>query len=114
MEDPSLLPTLSDRFRLNTASKLVHVDHPYGLGNNDLFDWVCPSDNRPLVTERCWLCISDLGCITHRGKGADMETVAGIFDSREVAEHVVGQIHLLRVPDDHIALLTPDMSKRQV
>jgi hypothetical protein len=43
-----------------------------------------------------------------------METVAGIFDSRDVAEHVVGQIHSLGIPDDHIALLTPDMSKRQV
>jgi hypothetical protein len=29
---------------------------------------VSPSDNRRLVTERCWLCISDLGCNTHRGK----------------------------------------------
>src|ERR687891_360800 len=43
-----------------------------------------------------------------------METVAGVFDSRDVAEHVVGQIQSLGVPDHHIALLTPDMSKRQV
>jgi hypothetical protein len=43
-----------------------------------------------------------------------METVAGIFDSREAAEHVVEQIHSLGIPDDRIALLTPDMSKKQV
>src|SRR6266498_5397782 len=43
-----------------------------------------------------------------------METVAGIFDSREAAEHVVEQIHSLGMPDDRIALLTPDMSKNQV
>jgi hypothetical protein len=43
-----------------------------------------------------------------------METVAGIFDSRAAAEHVIQQIHSLGIPNDRIALLTPDMSKKQV
>jgi hypothetical protein len=43
-----------------------------------------------------------------------METVAGIFDSRAAAEQAVRQIHLLGIPNDRIALLTPDMSKKQV
>lgn len=43
-----------------------------------------------------------------------METVAGIFDSRAAAERVVQQIHSLGIPNDRIALLTPDMSKKQV
>jgi hypothetical protein len=43
-----------------------------------------------------------------------MEPVAGIFDSREAAEHVVEQIQSLGIPDDRIALLTPDMGKKQV
>ena len=43
-----------------------------------------------------------------------METVAGIFDSRAAAERAVQQIHSLGIPIDRIALLTPDMSKKQV
>ncbi len=43
-----------------------------------------------------------------------METVAGIFDSSAAAERVVQQIHSLGIPNDRIALLTPDMSKKQV
>jgi hypothetical protein len=43
-----------------------------------------------------------------------METVAGIFDSRAAAERAIQQIHSLRISKDRIALLTPDMSKKQV
>lgn len=43
-----------------------------------------------------------------------METVAGIFDSRTVAERVVEQIHSRDIRNDRIALLTPDMSNEQV
>jgi hypothetical protein len=43
-----------------------------------------------------------------------METVAGIFDLRAIAEGAIQQIHSLGIPNDRIALLTPDMSKKQV
>jgi hypothetical protein len=43
-----------------------------------------------------------------------METVAGIFDSGAAAERAIRQIHSLGIPIDRIALLTPDMSKKQV
>ncbi len=37
-----------------------------------------------------------------------METVAAIFDSRATAEDAVKRIHSLGIPNDRIALLTPD------
>jgi hypothetical protein len=43
-----------------------------------------------------------------------METVAGIFDSRATAEGAIKQIHSLGIPNDRLALLTPDMGKKQV
>jgi hypothetical protein len=43
-----------------------------------------------------------------------METVAGIFDSRPVAERMVQELHSLGIPDDRIALLTPGMSEKQI
>ena len=43
-----------------------------------------------------------------------METVAGIFQSREQAEHAVRDLHALGIPNDRIALLTPGMSDARV
>jgi hypothetical protein len=43
-----------------------------------------------------------------------MEAVAGIFDSRADAERAIQQIQSLGIPNDRIALLTPEMSKKQV
>ena len=43
-----------------------------------------------------------------------METVTGIFNSREAAESVIWQIHSLGISDEQIALLTPDMNKKEV
>lgn len=43
-----------------------------------------------------------------------METVAGIFQTRAQAEAAVRQIHLVGVPNDRIALLTPGMSEKQL
>jgi hypothetical protein len=43
-----------------------------------------------------------------------METVAGIFDSRGEAEQAVRRIHSLGIPNDRIALLTPNMSDSEI
>lgn len=43
-----------------------------------------------------------------------METVAGIFPSREAAEKAVQQIHSLGIRNDRIALLTPGMDDARV
>jgi hypothetical protein len=43
-----------------------------------------------------------------------METVAGIFQSRAGAEEAIRQLHLLGIPNDRIALLTPGMSEERV
>jgi len=43
-----------------------------------------------------------------------MQTIAAIFDSRTAAESGIRQIQSLGTPNDRIALLTPDMSKKQV
>lgn len=43
-----------------------------------------------------------------------METVAGIFQSRAEAEKAVQQLHSVGIPNDRIALLTPDMDQEQV
>lgn len=43
-----------------------------------------------------------------------METVAGIFQSRAEAEKAVQQLHSLGIPNDRIALLTPDMNDKRV
>jgi hypothetical protein len=43
-----------------------------------------------------------------------METVAGIFSSREGAEEAVRQLHSQGIPNDRIALLTPGMSDERV
>ncbi|HEV7475403.1 MAG TPA: hypothetical protein VGN90_15225 [Pyrinomonadaceae bacterium] len=43
-----------------------------------------------------------------------METVAGIFQSRTQAEEAVRELHSLGIPNDRIALLTPDMSDARV
>lgn len=42
-----------------------------------------------------------------------METVAGIFQSREQAEQAIQQIHLIGVRNDRIALLTPSTSPQE-
>jgi hypothetical protein len=44
----------------------------------------------------------------------EMETVAGIFQSRAQAEEAVRAIHSLGIPNDRIALLTPGMTDQQV
>src|SRR6266540_6877630 len=43
-----------------------------------------------------------------------METVAGIFSSRDRAEEAVRQLHSLGIPNDRIALLIPGMSDERV
>jgi hypothetical protein len=43
-----------------------------------------------------------------------METVAGIFQSRVEAEEAIRQLHLLGIPNDRIALLTPGMNDERV
>ena len=43
-----------------------------------------------------------------------METVAGVFRTREDAEKAVQQLHSLGIPNDRIALLTPGMSEERV
>jgi hypothetical protein len=43
-----------------------------------------------------------------------METVAGIFQSRVEAEEAIRQLHLLGIPNDRIALLTPGMDDERV
>ncbi len=43
-----------------------------------------------------------------------METVAGVFRTREEAEKAVQQLHSLGIPNDRIALLTPGMSEAKV
>ena len=43
-----------------------------------------------------------------------METVAGIFQAREQADHAVRDLHALGIPNDRIALLTPGMSDARV
>ncbi len=43
-----------------------------------------------------------------------METVAGVFRTREEAEKAVQQLHSLGIPNDRIALLTPGMSDEKV
>ena len=43
-----------------------------------------------------------------------METVAGIFSSREKAEEAVRELHSMGVPNDRIALLTPGMNDDRV
>ena len=43
-----------------------------------------------------------------------METISGIFETRAGAEQVVRQVQSLGIPNDRIALLTPDMSMNQV
>lgn len=43
-----------------------------------------------------------------------METVAGIFQSRAGAEEAIRQLHLLGIPNDRIALLTPGVNEDQV
>jgi hypothetical protein len=43
-----------------------------------------------------------------------METVAGVFRTREEAEKAVQQLHSLGIPNDRIALLTPGMSEENV
>lgn len=42
-----------------------------------------------------------------------METVAGIFQSREQAEKAIQQIHLIGVRNDRIALLTPNTTTQE-
>ena len=44
----------------------------------------------------------------------ESDRVAGIFDSRAAVERAIQQIHSLGIPNDRIALLMPDMSKKQV
>jgi hypothetical protein len=44
------------------------VQFAHSLLNKPQSPKVSLSDNRQLVTERYWLCISHLGCNTHRGK----------------------------------------------
>jgi hypothetical protein len=43
-----------------------------------------------------------------------METVAGVFRTRAEAEKAVQQLHSLGIPNDRIALLTPEMSDERV
>jgi hypothetical protein len=43
-----------------------------------------------------------------------METIAGIFQSRAEAEKAVQQLHSQGIPNDRIALLTPDMDNEEV
>jgi hypothetical protein len=43
-----------------------------------------------------------------------METVAGIFSSRDKAEEAVRELHSLGIPNDRIALLTPGMTDERV
>jgi len=43
-----------------------------------------------------------------------METVAGIFATRAGAEEAIRQLHLLGIPNDRIALLTPGMNDERV
>jgi hypothetical protein len=43
-----------------------------------------------------------------------METVAGVFRSRAEAEKAIQKIHLLGIPNDRIALLTPGMTDETV
>ena len=43
-----------------------------------------------------------------------METVAGVFRTREEAEKAVKQLHSLGIPNDRIALLTPGMTDEKV
>jgi hypothetical protein len=43
-----------------------------------------------------------------------METVSGIFQSRAEAEEAIRQLHLLGIPNDRIALLTPGMNDDRV
>lgn len=43
-----------------------------------------------------------------------METVAGVFRTREEAEKAVQQLHSLGIPNDRIALLTPGMTDERV
>lgn len=43
-----------------------------------------------------------------------METVAGVFQSRAGAEEAVRQLHSQGIPNDRIALLTPEMDKQQI
>jgi hypothetical protein len=43
-----------------------------------------------------------------------METVAGIFQSRAAAEKAVQQLHSQGIPNDRIALLTPEMDNEEV
>jgi hypothetical protein len=43
-----------------------------------------------------------------------METVAGIFDSRTVAERMVQELHSLGMQNDRIAFLTPGLSEKQI
>ncbi len=42
-----------------------------------------------------------------------METIAGIFQSREQAEKAIQQIHLIGVRNDRIALLTPNTTAQE-
>jgi hypothetical protein len=43
-----------------------------------------------------------------------METVAGVFRTRDEAEKAVQQLHSLGIPNDRIALLTPGVSKEDI
>lgn len=43
-----------------------------------------------------------------------METVAGIFSSRDAAEQAVRELYSLGIPNDRIALLTPGMKDERV
>jgi hypothetical protein len=43
-----------------------------------------------------------------------METVAGIFATRAGAEEAIRQLHLLGIPNDRVALLTPGMNDERV
>ncbi|HUS10805.1 MAG TPA: hypothetical protein VMZ30_10090 [Pyrinomonadaceae bacterium] len=43
-----------------------------------------------------------------------METVAGIFSSRDAAEQAVRELYSLDIPNDRIALLTPGMKDERV
>jgi hypothetical protein len=43
-----------------------------------------------------------------------METVSGIFQTRAGAEEAIRQLHLLGIPNDRIALLTPGMNDQRV
>src|SRR3979409_1036096 len=43
-----------------------------------------------------------------------METVAGIFQKRAGAEEAIRQLHLLGIPNDRIALLTPGINDDKV